>query len=52
MISWSYNSVYSGLVTVVYGHLRFSSIEAEAGEELKAGETLGVLGTGYSRETL
>ncbi len=38
-------------VTVVYGHLRLSSITAKAGDGLKTGDTLGVLGTGYSTET-
>lgn len=38
-------------VTVVYGHLRLSSITAKVGDELKAGDEIGVLGTGYSEET-
>lgn len=38
-------------VTVVYGHLRLNSIPAKVGDELKTGEKLGVLGTGYSAET-
>jgi murein DD-endopeptidase MepM/ murein hydrolase activator NlpD len=38
-------------VTVVYGHLRLSSIGASVGDALQAGDTLGVLGTGYSEET-
>ena len=38
-------------VTVVYGHLRLSSIGASVGETLKESERLGVLGTGYSEET-
>ena len=38
-------------VTVLYGHVRLSSVQAEIGTELKAGENLGVLGTGYSAET-
>ncbi len=38
-------------VTVVYGHLRLNSIPAKVGDELKTGDTLGVLGTGYSTET-
>lgn len=38
-------------VTVVYGHLRLTSITAKAGDRLAAGDTFGVLGTGYSRET-
>jgi len=38
-------------VTVIYGHLRLSSIQAKAGQALKAGETFAVLGTGYGKET-
>ncbi len=38
-------------VTVVYGHLRLSSITASVGAELQAGNTIGVLGKGYSVET-
>ena len=37
--------------TVIYGHLRLSSIGAKVGGELEAGERLGVLGTGFSTET-
>lgn len=38
-------------VTVVYGHLRLSSINFKVGDSLEAGGKLGVLGTGYSSET-
>ncbi len=38
-------------VTVVYGHLRLSSITAKAGDRLATGDALGVLGTGGSAET-
>lgn len=38
-------------VTVIYGHLRLSSITAKAGQALKTGDRLGLLGTGYSKET-
>lgn len=38
-------------VTVVYGHIRLSSVRAEAGAELAVGDPIGVLGTGYSAET-
>ncbi|MBI5734020.1 MAG: M23 family metallopeptidase [Candidatus Kerfeldbacteria bacterium] len=38
-------------VTLVYGHLKLSSIIAEVKSELKAGEQIGVLGNGYSTET-
>ncbi len=37
-------------VTVIYGHLKFSSIKAQ-GTLLKAGDILGILGKGYSSET-
>lgn len=37
--------------TIVYGHMRLTSIEATVGQPLTAGEQLGVLGTGYSQET-
>ena len=38
-------------VTIVYGHLRLSSITAKVNEELKSGQKIGLLGTGYSTET-
>jgi murein DD-endopeptidase MepM/ murein hydrolase activator NlpD len=38
-------------ITVVYGHLKISSITANAGENISAGDTLGILGKGYSTET-
>lgn len=38
-------------VTVVYGHLRLSSVTTKVGTELKTGERLALLGTGYSAET-
>ncbi len=38
-------------VTVIYGHLRLSSITPKVNENLKAGEQIAVLGTGYSTET-
>jgi len=38
-------------VTVIYGHLRLSSIAPNTGEMLHAGDHLAVLGTGYSTET-
>lgn len=38
-------------VTVTYGHLRLASIAKKVGETLAQGEQLGVLGTGYSKET-
>ncbi|HTK59991.1 MAG TPA: M23 family metallopeptidase, partial [Candidatus Baltobacteraceae bacterium] len=38
-------------VSVIYGHMRLSSIEAVAGDRFIPGQRIGVLGTGYSAET-
>ncbi|NTW30834.1 MAG: M23 family metallopeptidase [Candidatus Moranbacteria bacterium] len=38
-------------ITVVYGHLRLSSIPVKVGEPIAAGDFLGNLGAGYSSET-
>lgn len=38
-------------VTVVYGHIRLSSVSAKTGDQLAAGDHLAVLGTTYSAET-
>lgn len=38
-------------VTVVYGHVRLSSIQATGGTKFAAGDVIGVLGTGSSTET-
>ena len=38
-------------VTVVYGHLKLSSVAENIGEELKAGDALGQLGADNSAET-
>jgi murein DD-endopeptidase MepM/ murein hydrolase activator NlpD len=38
-------------VTVVYGHLRLSSIGVQVGDEVAAGDQIGLLGTGGSDET-
>lgn len=38
-------------VTIIYGHLRLLSITPNVGDDLKAGQQIGVLGTGYSSET-
>lgn len=38
-------------ITVIYGHLRLSSISHTIGKTLSAGESIGSLGTGQSRET-
>lgn len=38
-------------VTVVYGHFRFSSITLKVGEQVVAGDEMGILGMGGSSET-
>lgn len=38
-------------VTIVYGHVKLSSVSAVVGTEYKKGETIGILGKGYSAET-
>ena len=38
-------------ITVVYGHLRLSSISINTGQHLDQGQVIGVLGTGFSSET-
>lgn len=38
-------------VTIVYGHLRATSISKKVGDSLKAGESFAKLGKGYSSET-
>ena len=38
-------------VTIIYGHLRLSSITPNVGDTIKAGQKIAVLGTGYSTET-
>jgi murein DD-endopeptidase MepM/ murein hydrolase activator NlpD len=38
-------------ITVNYGHVRLSSLKYKVGEFVEAGNVLGVLGTGYSKET-
>lgn len=38
-------------ITVVYGHIKLSSVSAKVGEVLKPGQQIGVLGKGYSSET-
>jgi len=37
--------------TLIYGHLRLSSIIPNVGDKLKPGQQIAVLGTGYSSET-
>lgn len=38
-------------VTVLYGHLKFASIAPAVGDDLAAGQELGILGKGFSVET-
>lgn len=38
-------------ITIVYGHLRLTSIQKKVGDTVTAGEQIAVLGTGYSSET-
>ncbi len=38
-------------ITVVYGHLRLSSISAQPGDSVHAGQFIGLLGDAYSDET-
>ena len=38
-------------VTIIYGHLKLASITAKVGDNLSVGETIGLLGKGYSTET-
>jgi murein DD-endopeptidase MepM/ murein hydrolase activator NlpD len=38
-------------VTIIYGHLELTSINHEIGQAVAAGETIGLLGRGYSDET-
>lgn len=38
-------------ITVIYGHLKLSSISNSVGNNLKAGDIIGILGAGYSTET-
>jgi murein DD-endopeptidase MepM/ murein hydrolase activator NlpD len=38
-------------VTLIYGHLRLTSITPKVGDALTPGEQIAVLGTGYSSET-
>ncbi len=38
-------------VTVLYGHLRLSSINLKIGDAISRGDAVGILGTGYSSET-
>jgi murein DD-endopeptidase MepM/ murein hydrolase activator NlpD len=44
-------TVDSQTVTVLYGHLKLSSITAKVGDSLKAGDTIGELGQANSHDT-
>jgi len=43
--------INNGDVTVIYGHLKLSSILAELNQELSPGNKIGILGQGSSQET-
>jgi hypothetical protein len=38
-------------ITVIYGHLKLASVALAVGQDMKAGDTLGILGAAYSQET-
>jgi len=38
-------------ITIIYGHLKLTSINFNVGDKISAGDTLGILGRGYSTET-
>ncbi len=44
-------SIENIAVTVIYGHLKLSNIERSVGDEMPAGENIGMLGREYSAET-
>ena len=44
-------SLNSQPITVIYGHLKLSSIAKNVGKKLSAGDQIGILGQGYSTET-
>lgn len=50
-VATQYCTIDGKKVTVIYGHMRLSSITPKIGDALKAGDHLGVLGTGFSSET-
>jgi murein DD-endopeptidase MepM/ murein hydrolase activator NlpD len=62
MLSKSYATGYGGVlvqscelegspITVIYGHLKLSSVSKKIGDNVSAGDALGILGKGYSDET-
>ena len=38
-------------ITIIYGHLKLSSVTTNIGEKISAGDQIGILGQGYSTET-
>jgi len=38
-------------VTVIYGHLKIDSVSTQVGAAIKHGDTIGILGKGFSSET-
>lgn len=38
-------------ITVIYGHLKLSSVSAQVEDDIKIGDTIGILGAAYSAET-
>ena len=38
-------------ISVIYGHMDVASVGAEVGQSITAGQTIGVLGAGYTKET-
>jgi murein DD-endopeptidase MepM/ murein hydrolase activator NlpD len=44
-------SYQSRPVTVLYGHLKITSVKLKPGDEIMLGETIAVLGKGFSTET-
>jgi len=44
-------SLNSQPITIIYGHLKLSSITIHVGQKISAGDRIGILGQGYSTET-
>lgn len=38
-------------VTIIYGHLNIDSVTLKVGEQINAGDKIGILGQGYSQQT-
>jgi len=45
------SAIEGQLVTIVYGHLKLSSVSGTVGQYIKKGDIIGILGKGYSSET-